>query len=210
MADVNTEIKDLEEINLETGEAKPREAARRTEPEPQSRKRLWIILAVILVLLLAVGLVVGLAIEHDDDDEASGLDSQCLRDTGNLYLQSPELVEYSDNTDVSDWITCKQTGTKSNICDVVMPNDISVEFADLCEDAGGVPFTIDNARIRCTISVQNVGDVEMTMNAISLTECVATSCDVTDDKAFEHDAMVYFAKQAAADDEEVKTCQHID
>lgn len=206
MADVDTENQDLEEINIETGEVKPQEAARRAEPEPQGRKRLWITLSVVLVLLVAVGL----AIDFEDDEEASRIDPQCLADTDNLYLQSPELDEYEDNQAIAEWVTCAHTGGNSVHCDVVMPNDISIEYSDLCEGAGGAPFTIDNAKLRCTLSAQGFGDVEMTMNTVRLTECVATSCDLTDDEAFEHDAMVYFAQQAADDGEEVRNCRHVD
>ena len=192
------------------------EAPRASQPKPQER-RSWvrpilITVMVVLVLGIGLGLGLGLGLKGDDDDDGLTMARQCIRDTEELHEKSFELENFvNENLRMEEWMSCDQTGSNSMTCRLDLASDVEEQYADLCEDdaIGGQAFVIDNAKMRCTLSIEGFGELSVTMHIVHMVECFAPICDTTDDEAFEASALTYIAKQVAAESEELKDCQYI-
>ena len=203
--------KDLKITKFEGGTEQPPHEASPAQPRvvQQTRKRLWIISILILLILVIAGLVVGLVLGLKDDDDEPTLPLQCIEDSDALYESSAELDEYLDiNGD--DWMECERTGSKSVTCTIVEPAEDRARFRQICEDAGGITFLVDDAKLRCKGDIPGVGEVMMTMKLVRYTECFAKSCDISDDEDVEEAFLNYIGGQIVDEDEDIKECKHVD
>jgi hypothetical protein len=86
--------------------------------------------------------------------------------------------------------------------DCEQPAESINKATQVCQAAGGKIFTFDDWKLCCKARFEGVGTVTMTMNFVSYTECLAQSCDITDDEAFEKDMANYLGAQIEDENEE--------